>query len=82
MKLLIFAGSLRRELAAIKDLRGRRRVSWLRWEQEGWFLDLKDYPMPPYDGDIETSHRPAEATNALGQRYVAADAFDSFHAGI
>jgi len=42
--------------------------------QEAEFLDLKDYPMPPYDGDIETSTGLPEATNALGQKIRAADA--------
>ena len=51
MKILAFAGSLRagslnRKLVALA-------VEALRGQSEVDLLDLREVPMPPYDGDIE-----------------------------
>src|SRR5262249_4256736 len=41
---------------------------------DGEFLDLKEYPMPVYDGDIEASSGIPQTTSALGKKITAADA--------
>ena len=60
MKILVFAGSTRRDSLNRKlALAAARRL-----EQAGLevtLADLRDYPMPMYDGDIEAAGMPAEA---------------------
>ncbi len=73
MNLLIFAGSLRTDSCNKKFAREALRLA----EQEGAdceFLDLRDYPMPVYDGDIETSSGIPEQTVMLGKKIAEADA--------
>lgn len=73
MKLLIFAGSLRADSCNKKFAREAARLA-KEAGAEAEFLDLKDYPMPPYDGDIETGPGIPEATRKLGAKILAADA--------
>lgn len=73
MKLLVFAGSLRADSCNKKFAREVLRLA-KEAGVEGEFLDLKDYPMPPYDGDIETASGIPEATKNLGKKIIAADA--------
>ena len=72
MKILAFAGSLRggslnRKLlaAAVEALRAHAEVD---------LLDLRDVPMPPYDGDIEAKDGLPEGARAFKQRIAASDA--------
>jgi chromate reductase len=72
IKLLAFAGALRlgsfnRKLVALGALHGRT----LGAEVDA--LDLRDLPMPPYDGDIESAAMPPEVT-AFRARIAAASA--------
>ncbi len=73
MKLLIFAGSLRTDSCNKKFAREAFRLV-KEAGVDGEFIDLKDYPMPVYDGDIEIASGIPEGTVALGQKILAADA--------
>ena len=72
MKILAFAGALRagsfnRKLlgVAVEALRGQAEVDR---------LDLREVPMPPYDGDIEANQGLPETARAFKLRIAAADA--------
>ncbi len=72
MKILIFAGSLRVDSVNKKNAREAVRLtSELGAEAE--FIDLRDYPMPPYDGDIEAQGIP-EIVKKLSAKIAAVDA--------
>jgi NAD(P)H-dependent FMN reductase len=69
MRLLFFAGSTREGSHNEKLARLARRIAGLNGI-EGVFVDLKDYPMPLYDGDLEREDGPpaaARAFRALGR---------------
>lgn len=72
MKLLIFAGSLRADSCNKKFAREAVRLAQGAGV-EAEFLDLKDYPMPVYDGDIEAATGVPETTKALGKKIASAD---------
>jgi chromate reductase len=73
MKVLVFAGALRTDSCNKKFAREALRL--VRDAGiDGEFVDLKDYPMPVYDGDIEAASGLPAATVALGQKIRAADA--------
>lgn len=73
MKLLVFAGSLRADSCNKKFARAAVRfLEELGHEAE--FLDLKEYPMPPYDGDIEAASGVPDTAQALSAKIAAADA--------
>ncbi len=72
MKILAFAGALRagsfnrRLLAvAIEALRGQADID---------LLDLREVPMPPYDGDIEANQGLPEGARKFKERIAAAEA--------
>ncbi|HEU5048454.1 MAG TPA: NAD(P)H-dependent oxidoreductase [Rickettsiales bacterium] len=73
MKLLCFAGALRKDSYNKKFVREAMRFA-REAGAETEFVDLKDYPMPPYDGDIESTTGIPETTSALAKRIAAADA--------
>ncbi len=73
MKLLVFAGSLRADSCNKKFAREALRLA-KEAGAEAEFIDLKDYPMPVYDGDIETSAGIPENTVKLGEKIRTADA--------
>ena len=73
MKLLVFAGSLRADSCNKKFAREALRLAQ-EAGTEGEFLDLKNYPMPPYDGDIQASTGIPKMTADLAQKIAAADA--------
>ena len=71
MKILAFAGALRvgsfnRRLVALA-------VEALRGQAEVDLLDLRDVPMPPYDGDIEAKDGLPDGARAFKQRIAGAD---------
>jgi len=73
MKLLIFAGSLRADSCNKKFAREALRL--LKESGiDGEFLDLKDYPIPVYDGDIEATSGIPKTINQLGKKISSADA--------
>ena len=72
MKLLVFAGALRVDSCNKKFAReAARLVNEAGHAAE--FLDLKDYPMPVYDGDIEASSGIPETTKSLSKKIAAVD---------
>lgn len=70
MKLLVFAGSLRADSCNKKFARVAARMAGA----DASFIDLKDYPMPVYDGDVETASGIPEGVARLGKEIAAADA--------
>ena len=72
MTILAFAGALRagsfnRKLlgVAVEALRGQADID---------LLDLREVPMPPYDGDIEANQGLPEGARKFKERIAAADA--------
>jgi chromate reductase len=74
MKILFFAGALRADSCNKKFVREAKRLMEAKGGYETEFVDLKDYPMPVYDGDIEASSGVPETTIKLGEKIRAADA--------
>lgn len=74
MKILFFAGALRADSCNKKLVREAMRLAENLGSHDLEFLDLKDYPMPPYDGDIEVATGLPEATVMLGKKIRNADA--------
>ena len=72
MKLLVFAGSLRTDSANKKFAREALRLAQ-EAGAEGEFIDLRDYPMPPYDGDIESGQGIPATTKALADKIAGVD---------
>jgi len=70
MRLLFFAGSARKGSYNKKLARLAQRIATANGV-EGVFVDLRDYPMPLYDGDLEAEHGPpakaAEFKALLGE---------------
>src|SRR5262245_32316278 len=73
MKVLAFAGSLRPDSRNQKLAREAVRLLLVHGEAAAEFVDLRDYAMPLYDGDIERAGIPDSIT-ALGTRIAEADA--------
>jgi chromate reductase, NAD(P)H dehydrogenase (quinone) len=73
MNLLAFAGSLRRDSHNKKLAREAVRLLRAHGEAAAEFVDLRDYPMPLYDGDREREGIP-DSVAALGTRIAEADA--------
>jgi chromate reductase, NAD(P)H dehydrogenase (quinone) len=73
MKVLAFAGSLRRDSHNKKFAREAVRLLASQGEAKAEFADLRDYPMPLYDGDRERDGIP-DSVVALGTRITDADA--------
>lgn len=73
MTILCFAGSLRQESSNKKLAREAARLLAAHARDDAQFLDLGDFPMVLYDGDVETSGLPASASR-LGARIAAATA--------
>ena len=64
MRLLFFAGSAREGSYNKKLARLGRHIAEANGI-EAVFVDLKDYPMPIYDGDLEAADGPPERARAL-----------------
>ena len=73
MKVLAFAGSLRRASHNKKFAREAVRLLLAHGEATAEFVDLRDYPMPLYDGDREREGIPGSVI-ALGTRITESDA--------
>jgi chromate reductase len=73
MNLLFFAASLRADSCNKKFAREALRIA-RESGVAGEFIDLKEYPMPVYDGDIEAATGIPAGTAALGKKILAADA--------
>lgn len=72
-RILIFAGSARRDSINKKlAAAAAKRAEALGAEVD--FVDLADYPMPLYDGDLEAEGFPP-TVSAFRERMIAADGF-------
>ncbi len=73
-KILAFAGALRKESTNKKTVRvaaeGARKAGAVVT-----VIDLKDYPLPVYDGDIETNEGFPENVTKLQELMIANDGF-------
>ena len=74
MKVLVFAGSLRRDSVNKKLAREAARVLVEHSLARAEFVDLRDYPMPLYDGDREQNEGLPDEVVKLGARIAEADA--------
>ncbi len=74
MKILFFAGALRKDSCNKKFVREAMRLVEAKDGHQTEFLDLKYYPMLPYDGDIESASGVPETTVKLGAKIREADA--------
>jgi NAD(P)H-dependent FMN reductase len=74
MKVLVFGGALRADSCNKKFAREALRLVSDLEGHEGEFLDLKEYPMPPYDGDIEADSGLPDSAARFGAKIAAADA--------
>lgn len=88
-KILFFAGSLRadslnKKLA--KEALNLTKEFTKDFDVDVEFIDLKDYQMPIYDGDIETNSGIPEQAKALSKKILAANAMiistPEYNAGI
>ncbi|MBU6949741.1 NAD(P)H-dependent oxidoreductase [Hahella sp. HN01] len=73
-KILVFAGSLRKDSLNKKLARAAGRYAEAAGA-EVTFLDLADYPLPIYDGDIESASGLPENALKLKQILAAHDGF-------
>ena len=73
MRILCFAGSLRQDSNNKKLVRNAARLIEELNLADVEYIDLADYPMVLYDGDIEQSGAPA-SVGKLGAKIAAADA--------
>lgn len=73
MKILFFAGALRTHSCNKKFAREALRLV-KEIGVDGEFIDLKDYSIPLYDGDIEDDSGIPESVANLGKKISASDA--------
>ena len=73
-RILVLAGSTRRE-SIHRKLASQVVETLNQTGLSAEFADLRDYPMPLYDGDLEAESGPPPAARALKLRAAAADAF-------
>jgi chromate reductase, NAD(P)H dehydrogenase (quinone) len=74
MKILIFAGSLRKDSFNKKFAREAMRLLSARPGIETEFVDLQPLAIPVYDGDIEEASGVPAGVQALAAKILAADA--------
>lgn len=73
MNILAFAGSLRTDSLNKKNVREALRFA-TELGHAGEFIDLKLYPMPVYDGDIQEKEGFPKSVTQLAEKIKAADA--------
>jgi chromate reductase, NAD(P)H dehydrogenase (quinone) len=66
MNILSFAGSLRKDSSNKKFAREAVRLLEQNSQMRAEYLDLRDYPMPVYDGDIERNEGVPNIVTRLG----------------
>lgn len=74
MKILFFAGSLRAGSLNKKLVKEAMRAASATDGIDAVYADLKEYPMPPYDGDMESASGIPDTVRKLGAEIMAADA--------
>lgn len=75
VKLLFLAGSAREDSLNKKLARAACDMASQHTDVEAEFIDLKGYPMPIYDGDIEQAQGLPEHAIALKKKFIACDGF-------
>lgn len=73
MQVLLFAGSLRRDSLNKKFAQAASEMVKAAGH-DAEYIDLKEYGLPVYDGDIEASEGIPAAAKALSAKIIAADA--------
>jgi chromate reductase, NAD(P)H dehydrogenase (quinone) len=74
VRILVFAGSARR--ASLNKMLARLAADAVRAAgAQATFVDLDDYPMPVYHGDIEDAEGLPENARKLREIFIAHDAF-------
>jgi NAD(P)H-dependent FMN reductase len=74
VRILVFAGSARR--ASLNKMLARLATQAVRAAgAEATFVDLDDYPMPVYHGDLEDAEGLPENARKLREIFIAHDAF-------
>ncbi len=74
MKILLFAGSLRRDSLNKKFAREARRLLSARPGVETEFVDLQPLAIPVYDGDVEEASGVPAGVQELAKKIAASDA--------
>jgi NAD(P)H-dependent FMN reductase len=74
MKIILFAGSLRRDSLNKKFAREARRLLSARSGVETEFVDLQPLAIPVYDGDLEEASGVPAGVQELAKKILAADA--------
>lgn len=74
-KLLFLAGSARKDSLNKKLAKYACDLAAKHDDIEAEFIDLKDYEMPLYDGDLEDAKGLPEATKRLKEKFIACDGF-------
>lgn len=74
MKVLCLAGSLRKESLNKKFAQAAAGILAQQPGVNAEYLDLKDYPMPVYDGDVESESGLPQAVKQLGAKIAEVDA--------
>lgn len=74
MKVLLFAGSLRRDSLNKKFAREAQRLLSARSGVETEFVDLQPLAIPVYDGDVEAASGVPSGVQDFSRRIAAADA--------
>jgi chromate reductase len=74
MKVLAFAGSLRRDSFNKKLAQEAVRLLAGNAPVRAEYLDLRDYPTPIYDGDLERTEGIPDGVTRLGAKVAEADA--------
>lgn len=75
VKLIFFAGSARQDSLNKKLARAACDIAASHDGVEAEFIDLKDYPMPLYDGDWESENGLPDKTIQLKEKFIRCDGF-------
>lgn len=73
IKLLFLAGSAREDSINKKLARAACNIAIEHQNVEATFIDLKDYPMPIYDGDLENKAGLPEQAISLKKLFIESD---------
>lgn len=74
MKILLMAGSLRKDSFNKKLIRAAHQILGKKTSFESLVVEMNEHPLPVYDGDIEAQGLPAEVTK-WGALIAGCDAF-------
>lgn len=75
IKLLFLSGSAREKSLNKKLARAAFAIAAQEQDVHAQFIDLKDYPMPIYDGDLEDENGLPDNAIALKKQFIECDGF-------